>query len=186
MYGEELLIAIVGLYLEKPQDEKVIASVQFIKNSLAAIPADRFENDPEFKFSLRYALILSIRPEGLPVPRYELIVSQLENILPEGVAISLTLHALEAYEQDMLKGIRFCCPTQEIITAHCVSRQALFARYRADDLFHSAYGRFAPTSAGTFTQLVPCPTCELKKRCDKNTKRFKCKCGFDKPYPFSS
>ncbi len=44
--------------------------------------------------------------------------------------------------------------------------------------------------SGTETWLEPCPKCGLKKRCDKNTKNFRCNppqgCGFNKPYPFPS
>ena len=37
-------------------------------------------------------------------------------------------------------------------------------------------------SVGTDTWLVPCPNCSLEKRCDARTKRFRCKCGLEKPY----
>ena len=33
--------------------------------------------------------------------------------------------------------------------------------------------------SGTATLRVPCPECGKKKRCDENTKRFKCQCGFE-------
>ena len=39
--------------------------------------------------------------------------------------------------------------------------------------------------SGTGTWLVSCPQCKLKKRCDMKTKNFRCKCGFEKPYPFA-
>ncbi len=38
---------------------------------------------------------------------------------------------------------------------------------------------------GTETSLILCPQCKTSKRCDENTKRFRCKCGYDSPYPFS-
>jgi hypothetical protein len=35
------------------------------------------------------------------------------------------------------------------------------------------------SQTGTMTVLVPCPKCRAEKRCDKSTKRFRCKsCGF--------
>ncbi|OGZ12627.1 MAG: hypothetical protein A3D67_04460 [Candidatus Lloydbacteria bacterium RIFCSPHIGHO2_02_FULL_51_22] len=36
---------------------------------------------------------------------------------------------------------------------------------------------------GNATTEVPCPQCKEKKRCDANTKRFRCKkCGYDAPF----
>ena len=43
--------------------------------------------------------------------------------------------------------------------------------------------RASAKQAGTGTRLVPCPQCKIEKRCDANTKQFKCGCGFDAPYP---
>jgi hypothetical protein len=39
---------------------------------------------------------------------------------------------------------------------------------------------------GTRTWFVRCPSCGTEKRCDKNTKRYKCKCGFDSLFPLPS
>ena len=43
--------------------------------------------------------------------------------------------------------------------------------------------RKPPQFEGTASVLVPCPQCDEKKRCDANTKRYRCKkCGFDEPF----
>lgn len=43
-----------------------------------------------------------------------------------------------------------------------------------------------PVIHGTQTWMVSCPTCGTEKRCDSNTKRFRCKCGFESAFPLSA
>lgn len=60
-------------------------------------------------------------------------------------------------------------------------------RKYADSVFNGSLitGQQSSCPVGTNTRLVPCPQCKLNKRCDAKTKHFRCKCGFDKPYPFA-
>ena len=105
--------------------------------------------------------------------------SRLEEILPKELA-DCVFQEFVVQISEKAKSNRL--PTKEENDAHYEYIKKILLK----ELPSPATSTFVqPALAGTHTWLVNCPKCcDIQKRCDARTKRFRCKCGFDQPYPF--
>ena len=164
------------------------AYTDFINRLITSVTEYNLLNDPDFAVSLQLAWIhlVSKNPDWPPV-----LEDHLKEIFPAELTQKLLLKVLR-WRKEEINRIR-----QEGEKAKIQLGKEFEARLKAHyDHYkrvidaalnpnHPPLYSTMPIQRGTPTQ-IPCPNCGLKKRCDANTKRFRCKnCGFDKAYPLS-
>jgi len=134
-------------------------------------------HDESFAFSLRLALCRNIAKNDTWRLSF---LKELEEIFPLSIASKLYLETLRRMNEDLKQKGNFF-PEKEEIQKHFEKRQLILKPF-----FKENCSRFRPFSAcaGTDTRMEKCPQCGTPKRVDAKTKRFRCKCGFAKSYPF--
>lgn len=112
----------------------------------------------------------------------ELFLKRLYDIFPQKLAERIYIYARDKLNEDKASGAELF-PTKEQLNRHFEESRKILGLGQKKFLPHQKPIR----GVGIETKLVPCPNCEEKKRCDPNTKRFRCqKCGLDRQYPFSA
>ncbi len=150
-----------------------------IADLFACINEDSLFTDPSFSFSLRIALcrvtLGAIEEKG---DFKALLHRQIDEIFPEELRERIYRYVLGDMFKDHDDG-KNIVPSQEEVARHFEERRKTLGPFVTQTPTRSVI------NLGTDTWMEACPNCGLEKRCDKRTKRFRCKtCGFDQPYPF--
>lgn len=156
-----------------------------LREAVMSAPERLLFEDFGFNLSLRIGIIRTMAVTPKEESWREAFRKRLTEIFvgaPE-LAQRLADHALEKMDDDFRSGgVEKAAPTQDVLRAHYSMRRRL-AEQPGPTLGPTTV---AVRRRGTNSWLEPCPECDTKKRCFKNMKRFRCECGFDKPYPFSA
>ena len=148
-----------------------------------------FFEDPSFLFSLRIRLCRELMADKDNFERN--FMERLKKLFPEKLAERLALYTFDKVKEILLSGAQVY-PTKQEIEDYKKRSYEIIQRYENYESYiryvgknkDSLFYRF-PGSKGIATQMVKCPQCGAPKRIDAKTKTFHCKCGFEKPYPFS-
>jgi len=138
---------------------------------------DEVSSIPEIRFGARLCLLL--RTKSGP-QRLEQFVTAVIEIIPE-----------QKYVEELV--VATVREFREGRNDEPVVREKEFEEYRKrqSQFISKILGKSEPIPIRprrkerrkTHTELVPCPDCGLEKRCDAKTKNFRCKCGFESPFP---
>ncbi len=178
--------AVVEMGLQ-PFDNLPDVTPEFIRKELdTAIEQARgeFFKDEFFGVSLQIGVTKLFEEYPQPAAYRSKFRERLEQIFPADLARALFDYVFDRFKEHPL--------TKEALAKHdekhrqFLGRERFLEEQRLNNVRLAQRGKPLPwtTVRGTTTWLVPCPHCGEKKRCDEKMKRFRCRCGFDKPYPF--
>lgn len=149
--------------------------------------------DPQFKIALRLGFISAVNAGEDRETSFTLLFKERMNeVFPSDVAERISETALDVLSADIARaGEKGISPPPEALKFQEEVWEPLI-----DNIFRKLYREkvFLKRSreqrlSEQNTQLVPCPECKTQKRCTTSgparTKNFRCKCGFNKPYPFA-
>lgn len=155
-----------------------------LKKLVARVPFRFLLEDQKFLNFLQMRMVNLLNEKGNDFRR--IILDDLIVIFGQEKAELLFKTALQNYCQNLEKGEEHVKKMAEAFVAYRKERFAELESWSQPSSDRSfVVSKPLRHEKGTDTSLIPCPQCQIKKRCDGNTKRFRCKCGFDSPYPFS-
>ena len=164
-----------GLILEDPD--------QIISDLFACVREEAFFTNPVFRFSLRLGvcrLLQQVVELDEPVEKWRTEFRELIwDIFPENLQMKIWDYTFDSLEK--FQKLIDVFPSDEERKQHQENRKKLVPGQNTPQP-QPLKQRFS--KPGTDTWMVACPDCGTEKRCDKRTKRFRCKtegCDFDKP-----
>ena len=151
-----------------------------ITNALIHIDKSLLFTNPNFAYSLRIAALSSMTNAGQEwESRFR---SELETIFSGSLAEQLWNHETKRIKNAFLRK-EGLVPSKEETSRHHQWREAILREVESsDNTFSDSKQLHHP---GTKSWTETCPDCKTQRRCDENTKWFRCKCGKRK-YPFEN
>jgi len=187
--NKDIAIACLGILVENGKGKLSDQDIDFnsmTRQLVLCVSEKELLNNKHFATCLRLA-ILQAHQKTKDDPDWKqkwpmLFAERLAEVFPIDLGKTLASHAIGKFWEDARKGVDHILPSEQALKELVDSRKCI-AEYAANQ---APLPPRAPTYPGTATHLAPCPKCGQKKRCDQNTKRFRCSCGFNQSYPFPS
>ncbi|OHB22323.1 MAG: hypothetical protein A2939_04685 [Parcubacteria group bacterium RIFCSPLOWO2_01_FULL_48_18] len=188
---EEFALCFLGILVETGKTALIKSATEdrltqedtkiHIENLRRAVSEESYFKNQSFAVSLWIALAHTIATnKGVkPAELRRAFENRLSEIFPAPLAERLFRYTFKVLEKRYGEVKSHEDAIREL-EEHRKNRRAILTKY-------GCLSQISPTKTrlrGTDTWFVPCPQCKLEKRCDKNTKKFHCACGFKSAYPF--
>ena len=169
-----LILAFGKQILEKESDrEELRAEIRNLFNFF--LDYSMIADNPYVQAGVRLAFLRVLRekkpPKGEEMAAF---TEELDNLFPD---------AGENFILRLIKNFRISLDNPNTFSEERINLDIALRKEAQEtmrEFFHSDTQKNKEVkSVGTSTNIISCPKCDEKKRCDKNTKRFHCKkCGF--------
>ncbi len=161
-----------------------------ISKLAVTIPVAELLENKTFMFAVRLAFSYALKKHGDPKDRgwEKDFQSRLEEIFLKDDANKIFLKALEEIlhkNENTPENESLVFYSKEELEAHIENVRRLVYGENQRPSFAPRTPKKSVLVAGNDSKIIPCPACKKEKRVfPGQTKKFKCECGFSKPWPF--